>query len=85
MGIGVSILLLVIGAILAFAIEVDIPGISDNVVGYILIAAGLLGLVLTLAFWSRRRSSVAAGPGMVSERRTYVDPGGPPPPAGPPL
>ena len=54
MGIGASIFLLVIGAILAFAVRVRLAGLDINIVGYILMAAGLLGLILTLTVWGPR-------------------------------
>jgi len=54
MGIGVSIFLLAIGAILAFAVNADVSGLDISVVGLILMAAGLLGLVLTMVVWGPR-------------------------------
>jgi len=59
MGIGGSIFLLALGAILAFAVNADISGLDINVVGYVLMLAGLIGLVITLWYWnSRRRPAV---------------------------
>ena len=58
MGIGGSIFLLALGAILAFAVNANISGIDINVIGWILMAAGLIGLVLTLWFWNSRRRTV---------------------------
>lgn len=58
MGIGGSIFLLALGAILAFAVNADFSGIDINVIGYILMAAGLIGLVVTLWFWNSRRRTV---------------------------
>ncbi len=55
MGIGGSIFLLALGAILAFAVNADISGLDINVVGYVLMLAGLIGLVITLWFWNSRR------------------------------
>jgi hypothetical protein len=52
MGIGVSIFLLAVGAILTFAINVSASGFDVDTVGIILMGAGALGLLLTLAFWS---------------------------------
>jgi hypothetical protein len=74
MGIGGSIALLVIGAILAFAVkDTDLGGWLDiNVVGWVLILAGLVGLTLTLWVWnSRRRRVVTAMPPTTTR---YVDP-----------
>jgi len=60
MGIGASILLLALGAILAFAVQATtVMGVSVHVVGYILMAAGAIGLVWSLIVMSmRRRPSV---------------------------
>jgi hypothetical protein len=55
MGIGVGILLIVVGAILTFAVNATITGINLDVVGWILMLAGAAGLVLFLYFSLRRR------------------------------
>lgn len=52
MGIGVSIFLMVAGAILAFAVTADVSGIDIAVVGWILLIAGAFGFLLSLLFWS---------------------------------
>lgn len=65
MRIGSSIALIVIGAILAFAINVEVPYISLDLIGYILIAAGVIGLIWSLLASNRSR---------VSESRTVQDP-----------
>ena len=39
------------GAILAFAVTAEISGLDIEVVGWILMAAGGLGLLLSLIFW----------------------------------
>ncbi|MFB9237929.1 DUF6458 family protein [Plantactinospora siamensis] len=59
MGIGVSIFLLALGAILAFALNIDIAGIDVHVIGWILMAAGVIGLIMTALIWGRRRQVVA--------------------------
>jgi uncharacterized membrane protein HdeD (DUF308 family) len=48
MGIGTGILLIVLGAILLFALNLDIPFVSDDTLGMILLVAGVLTLVLAL-------------------------------------
>ena len=59
MGIGFSIFLIAVGAILAFAVHASVAGLDIRVVGWILMAAGALGLVLTMVvFMPRRRRSV---------------------------
>lgn len=70
MGIGVSIFLIALGAILAFAVSFDVSGLDINVVGYILMIVGLIGLIMTAFIWgprSRGRGDV------VEERRVYDD------------
>jgi Domain of unknown function (DUF6458) len=52
LSLGVSIFLLAVGAILTFAVEANASGFSINTVGIILMAAGALGLVLSVLFWS---------------------------------
>jgi hypothetical protein len=75
MGIGVSIFLIAVGAVLAFAVHSNNPTVDVNTVGWILLAVGAAGALLSLIFWSSW-----AGPGYwVSRRRTtYVDEGPPP-------
>ncbi len=48
MYIGGSIFLLAVGAILSFAVQDSINGIDLIAVGYILMAAGALGIILSL-------------------------------------
>jgi hypothetical protein len=52
MGIGVSLFLAAIGAILAFAVSDRINGVDLVAVGWILMAVGLLGIILSAIFWS---------------------------------
>jgi hypothetical protein len=58
MGIGGSIFLLALGAILAFAVNAEFSGIDINVVGYVLMLAGLIGLIVTVWYWNSRRRTV---------------------------
>jgi hypothetical protein len=51
-GIGVSLFLIAIGAILTWAVEWSVSGLDLNVVGVILMVVGILGLLLSLLFWS---------------------------------
>lgn len=52
MGIGVSLFLIAIGAILTWAVDVSVSGIDLNVVGIILMVVGLIGLLVSMLFWS---------------------------------
>jgi len=88
MGLGGSIALIVIGLILAFAVDFNVAGLDERLIGLILAGAGILGLVLYLVVWAPRRRSamssrtvrreVAPPPppqgGYVEERRVYDDP-----------
>ena len=74
MGFGVSLILIAAGAILAWAVDVTTSGVNVNTVGYVLLIVGIVGLVLSMIFWSSW-----AGPGYFTRRRGYVDEGPPPP------
>jgi uncharacterized membrane protein HdeD (DUF308 family) len=54
MGIGVGIALIVIGAIFLFALNVDLPFVTDDTLGIILIVAGALALVMALVLQAQR-------------------------------
>ncbi|GAA3700270.1 hypothetical protein GCM10022204_16240 [Microlunatus aurantiacus] len=54
MGIGLGIFLIVVGAILLFALNVNIPYVSDDTLGIILLVAGALTLVLALVLQAQR-------------------------------
>ena len=95
MGVGVGLLLIAVGAILAFAVEAEISGIDVQVVGWILMLVGLVGILLDLLLWHswrpgyRRAAYVEGAPAPRRRawggRRTVVeeeDVG--PPPGGPP-
>ncbi len=77
MGIGTSIVLVAIGAILAFAVDASVSGVDLQVVGWILMGAGALGLVLSMIFWSSwgggrsRRAVIDTAP--AGHTRTVVD------------
>jgi uncharacterized protein DUF6458 len=55
---GTSLFLIAVGAILYFAVTASISGISIATVGLILMIIGVIGLVLSLFFLSRRRATV---------------------------
>lgn len=53
MGIGVSLLLIAVGAVLAFAINIGTTnGVNLHTIGYILLGVGAFGALLSLLFWS---------------------------------
>jgi len=69
MYIGLGIVLIVIGAVLSFVLQVDLPGVDDDMLGWILIAAGVLAIVLSFAMRGRSRPT-----GYTATRSTQVDP-----------
>ena len=95
MGISVSILLIAVGAILTWGVTADAEGLDVNAIGVILMIVGLLGLVISMIFWSswggfrRRAAYVEGGPvrtttAAAPRRTTVVEeedvaPGPPPP------
>jgi hypothetical protein len=99
MGIPVSLILVAVGAVLAFAVHQDPnPSVDVDVVGWILMLVGLAGLLISLFLWERlgpgawgwhRGGYPAAGApptgsGYPSRRRTVVEEEAPPPAPGPP-
>jgi len=74
MGLGVSLLLIAAGAILAFAVNAEVSGVDVQAIGWILLIVGIVGAVLSMFFWSSW-----AGPGYWSRRRgPYADEAPPP-------
>ena len=68
MGIGISIFLIAVGAILTFAVEVVAEDVNLDTVGIILMAVGAIGLLASMtifASWGGRRG----GDVVVEERR----------------
>lgn len=52
MGIGVSLILIAVGAILTWAVTADVSGLDINTVGVILMVVGIAGALISLVFWS---------------------------------
>jgi hypothetical protein len=72
MGIGTSIFLIALGAILYFAVNVDISGLEVSTIGLILMIVGILGLVISLYLLSvASRRSVPADRPVVREPDVY--------------
>lgn len=69
MSIGAGIALFVIGAILAFAVNVQLEWIDLDLIGYILMGAGVVIVIIGLVLLARRR-------GTDTVTRTSVDPAG---------
>jgi hypothetical protein len=73
MGLGVSLFLIAVGAILAFAVNATVSGVDIHTVGWILMIVGAVGILLSLLFWS----SWGGGVGGNRRRTTVVDDGPP--------
>ncbi len=73
MGIGTSLFLIAVGAILKFAVDADVQGIELATVGVILMVIGVVGLLISLFFlseWRRRGTVVEDRP--VMRDREYL-------------
>jgi hypothetical protein len=72
MGLGVSLILCAVGAVLIWAVHVSTSGVNVHAVGVVLLIVGLVGALLSMIFWSSW-----AGPGYFtrSRRTTYIDEG----------
>jgi uncharacterized protein DUF6458 len=83
MGIGVSVFLIAVGAILTFAVNATVSGLDLSTIGVILMVVGGIGLATTLLIfggggWGARRTAVSdtyveddvVEPGVVRRRRT---------------
>jgi hypothetical protein len=58
-GIGVSILLIAVGAVLTWGVSFDVTGVSINIIGVILMIVGAVGLLVSMiVFGSGRRTVV---------------------------
>ena len=77
MRLGTGIFLIALGAILTFAVDVDLSGVDLQVVGWILMGVGVLGIVLELAvFQPRRRATTTvttSDPTRTVQQRTTRD------------
>jgi uncharacterized membrane protein len=82
MGIGTGIFLFVVGAILTFAINIEVTWINLDLVGYLLMGAGIVVFIVSLVLVLRRRSSLVTTRSAVDadsnervvERETKSDP-----------
>jgi hypothetical protein len=72
MGLGVSLFLIAVGAILTWAVNAEVSGVDITSVGVILLIVGVLGALLSMIFWSSW-----GGVGGARRRTTYVEDGPP--------
>jgi hypothetical protein len=71
LGLGASLFLIAGGAILVWGVTGELAGVNVDAIGWILMIIGIIGLVLSMIFWS-------SWGGFAGRRRTYVEEGGPP-------
>lgn len=72
LGIGTSLFLIAVGAVLRFAVSVSAHGFSIHTIGLILMIVGVIGLLISLLWvtvWRNRRTAQTA----------YVERDAPPP------
>jgi beta-lactamase regulating signal transducer with metallopeptidase domain len=75
MGIGTSIFLIAIGAILRFAVTATVSGVNIHTVGTILLVVGIVGLLISLLYmtiWADRTRGPAAGAAAPPPEREVV-------------
>jgi hypothetical protein len=73
MGLGVSIFLIAVGAILTWAVNATVSGLELDTIGVILMVVGILGLVLSMIFWSSWGGFAGGPAGRRRTSTTYVD------------
>jgi hypothetical protein len=76
MGLGASLFLIAGGAILIWGVTGELAGLDVDAIGVILMVIGIIGLILSMIFWSSWGGFQGG-----RRRATYVEEG---PPAGPP-
>ena len=76
MGIGVSLILIAVGAILTWAVNAEVSGLELQTIGIILMVVGAVGGLISLIFWSSwggiggyRRETIVRDTDRVVERR----------------
>ncbi|GAC1367645.1 MAG: hypothetical protein NVSMB32_12670 [Actinomycetota bacterium] len=70
MGIGTGLFLFAVGAILRYAVSVQVQGFNVHMIGVILMVAGVAATILSMFFWqSWGGFHRAGGPGRVVRQR----------------
>jgi len=72
MGFGASLVFIAIGAILAFATRFSISGIDVQMIGWILMAVGVVGMIITFTYVRPRRRRGLAPVEVVDEEPVYI-------------
>lgn len=80
MGIGTGIVLFVLGAIMTFALNLQVDWADLDMIGYLLMGAGFVVFIISLILTMRRRSSIetvrhvdSAGDQRVTQRESRMD------------
>jgi hypothetical protein len=71
---GFSVFLIAVGAVLTFAVHKSVSGLDIRTVGVILMIAGAIGLIITLAVYGPRRRSTMVHERTVSGQPTVTQP-----------
>jgi hypothetical protein len=69
MGIGVSLLLIAAGAVMAFAVHVSGHGFNIHTIGIILLVVGAIGALVSMMFWSSWGGVGGSRETVIEERR----------------
>ena len=80
MGIGTGIFLIVVGAVLAFALNIEVSWVDLDLVGFFLMGAGFLVFLISIVMMARKRSTTSTvrqvdngGAEHVTQRETRSD------------
>lgn len=77
MGLGASIFMIAVGAILTYGITASVEGVAIDTIGMILMIVGALGALLSMIFWSSMSPFGRTDrEDRVVERDTFTDPNG---------
>jgi hypothetical protein len=72
MGIGASLVLIAVGAVLAFAVSVTGHGFNIHTIGIILLVVGAIGALISMFFWSSWGGFGGSSRGATSRRETTI-------------
>lgn len=61
MALGSGIALIVIGAVMAFALDVQVEGVDFDLIGYICMGAGVLAIILSLILSAQKARAIREG------------------------
>ena len=73
MGISLSLFLIAVGAVLAWAVDYEVSGFDLQVAGIILVVGGAIGFIASLIFWSSWGGFGGRGTSSGDQNTTVVD------------